>query len=560
MLVAACLCIYGSDQLESRIEQSMSVEGIDGGWKRVALWKTNISAACDFPMAGSGLGSHVEVFPMYHGDGRSIQNLEYSHAENGYAQVAMEGGAPGLLLALTAVGLCVYWCIRPLLLNVSQRSLLCLAAVSAGLTANFFHALVDFVWYVPGCMVVAVLMSASACRLWQLVRERESETARSLRIPRLAWIASAVCLLVLGCFMIQDQVRSLNAQRHWHRFLALKRGQHPLDQTPNREVLESMAAELSAAVRWRPDHARAHCRLAGVHLNLFESQSENEVCQMSVRQVREAALASRFKSSDALKDWLSRAFGNRSEHLLLAWIHARRAIQECPLQAEAYLYLAELCFLEGQDSPGKDAYLAQALKVRPLDASVAYEVGLEALLDGDIQRACMNWKTSFRYSRDYQQRLLELLSTRVSAAFIIDTFQPDEKALELIAKEYRRVKRPEEYKSVLTRCTTVYEQSARASQGNEAARIWLKAASAHQALGDSQKRLQCLQNAVEADPNCYAARFTLGRCHFALQDYTEAGKHLKWCLRQRPYDAALRAEVESAVNGRLRLTSCNLGK
>ena len=560
LLVAACLGIYGSDLLESRIEHSMSVEGVDGGWNRVALWKTNFSAACDFPLAGSGLGSHVEVFPMYHVDGRTMQNLEYSHAENGYAQVAMEGGATGLLLALSAVGLCVYWCIRPLMLEVPPRSLLCLAAVSGGLAANLVHSLVDFVWYIPGCMVGVVLMSASACRLWQSTRERESETAGSLRISRFAWVASAVCLLGLGCFMIQDQMRSLYAQRHWHRFLALKRGQHPPDKTPNREVLESMAAELSSAVQWRPDHARAQCRLAGIHLSLFESRSESEVCQMGVHQVREAALASRFESSDALKDWLSRAFGDRSEHLFLAWTHARRAIGQCPLQAEAYLYLAELCFLEGRDSPGKDAYLAQALKVRPLDASVAYEVGLEALLDGDVQRACAHWKTSFRYSRAYQQRLLELLSARVPAAFIIETFNPDEKALELTAKEYRRANRPEEYKFVLARCTTVYERRARVSQGNQAAGLWLKAASAHQALGDSQQRLRCLQNAAEADPNCYAARYTLGRCHFALQDYNEAGKHLKWCLRRRPYDAALRAEAESAVNNRLRLTSCNLGK
>ncbi len=548
-LLGACLGIYGYGLVAARLED------LDKDQSRWGLWQADALAVADYPWTGTGLGSHREVCPIYHWDGSPVRNVEYTHAENGYIQAALEGGVPGLLLALAAVALCTYWCLRLLFRELSARVLLCLGAIAAGLAANFFHSMVDFVWYVPGCMVVVVLLAAAACRLGQFTRDSQGEPAHQFQVSRGGWVVLAMGLVLLGGLVLPAQLRAVRAESHWHRFLLLSQGFDRLDEVKQYDVLKSMAAELSAVVQYRPDHARAHCRLAGMHLQLFDHQPGCTVNPLGVRQVREAALASHFESMAALKKWLSKAFGHRRQHLYEAWHHAHRALAYCPLQGEAYLYLAQLSFLDGQRSPGKDAYIAQALKVRPLDASVAFEAGHEALLAGDLDRACTHWQVSFRISQVYRKRLIELLAPWVPAPFFLETFQPDERDLELLAEHYRRANRRDDFHLVLRRCAAAREEQARAAQAADAAERWMEAAEAYKGLDDPSQRLRCLNNAVRSDLSSYAAHYMLGTCCYNLQQYAAAAEHLKWCLQQRPHDESLRALVEAAVNKRLRLSS-----
>ncbi|NQT16657.1 MAG: O-antigen ligase family protein [Planctomycetes bacterium] len=555
MLLGALLCTHGHDLVAARLHKLASIEGLNQGLGRLALWQADARAVADYPLTGTGLGSHREVCPMYFSDGRPRQDLEYTHAENGYVQVALEGGFPGLLLALVAVGMCVYWCVRSLLRKPSGRPLFCLAAVTAGLAASFVHSAVDFVWYVPGCMVVVVLLAAAACRLWQFTRDEQREPAIRSHLPRTGWVALAVGAILLGGVVLPGQLRAVRSEAHWHRFLLLGKGLHRMDEIEQQEVLQSMLAQLSAVVRWQPDHARAQCQLAALHRRLFDFQPDCQASPLSVRQVREAALASHFESGFALEEWLSRAFGQRRMHLYEARRHAREALAHCPLQAEAYLCLADLCFLEGKNSPGKNAYIEQALKVRPLDASVSYEAGIEALFEGDLDRACMHWQASFHASRVYQSRVMKLLVPQVPAPFFLETFEPDETALELLAENYRRVGRTDAYRLVLRHCAAVREERAKTTQGSEATRSWVGISEAYEALGDNAECVRCLRHAVQSDGSSYEAHYRLGTCYYKLKNYADAVEHLKWCLQRRPHDETLRSLVEAAVDYRLRLTN-----
>jgi O-antigen ligase/thioredoxin-like negative regulator of GroEL len=559
ILLGACLGTYGYKLVATRLHNLPSLEDVGKDLGRFALWRADARAVADYPWTGTGLGSHREVCPIYYWDGQPDRNVEYTHAENGYVQAALEGGVPGLLLVLAAVALCTYWSLRPLFGELPPRVLLCIAAVAPGLAASFFHSMVDFVWYVPGCMVVVVLLAAAACRLWQFTCDGQGRPAREFWISRGGWVLMAVCLLAIGCFLVRSQLRSVRAEPHWHRSIMLSRGFYHLDEAEQYDVLKSMAAELAAVVRFRPDHARAHGRLAGLHLNLFERQPGSKINPMDVRQVREAARASRFESAAALKEWLSRAFGPRHEHLYKAWYHARQAMTHCPLRAEAYLHLAQLSFLEGQSALGKSAYVEQALKVRPFDASVAFEAGYEALLSGDVDRACECWRVCFRVNRRYRNQLIKLLAPWTAASVFLDTFELDEKAIELLAESYRLADRPDDYRLVLRRLAQSRRQRARALQGTDAVEAWIEAAEAYEDLDDPSQRLECLQSAVRSDASHYEAHYLLGKCFYDLRQYATAAKHLRWCLQRRPYDETLRTLVEAAVNERLRLSSRRKG-
>ncbi len=58
----------------------------------------------------------------------------------------------------------------------------------------------------------------------------------------------------------------------------------------------------------------------------------------------------------------------------------------CPLEGEAYIYLAELSFLAGEGREARSAYVRQAMQVRPHDPAVRLAAGNESALCGDLNR------------------------------------------------------------------------------------------------------------------------------------------------------------------------------
>ena len=554
--LGAGLCIYGYELVAARVDDFKSLGKLDSKQTRQRLWQASAQGVADYPLAGTGLGSHCEVYPLYFQDGpESSGDLEFTHAESGYAQVPLETGIPGLLLVLVAVGLCVYWCLGAVGRGVSGRVRLCLAAIAASLAASFLHSAFDFVWYVPGCMIAVVISAACACRLWQMTRDQNGRPAAAVRIPRAGWAVATACLVLVGSFLLRHTLAAVMAEPAWNRYLRMSMARSLPEGLSSHDRLESMARELATVLRWRPDHARAHSRMASVQLRLFDHPKHVPVCPMGLVQVREAALASEFESSDALHDWLSRAFGRRWEHLTVALQHVRQAAALCPLQGEVYLYLAELSFLEGPRSPGKAVYTNQALKVRPFDGAVLFAAGQEAVLEGDLNLALKYWQASFAAGAAHQDRLIRALGGQVPVDFFLKTFQPNLATLKRMAAHYRQLDRPDELRLLWRHYARRTEQVARDLQGNEAAGLWVEAAGAHRAIDDLPQCIRCLRRAVRCDCLHYGARRALGIYLCDSKEYAEARQHLRWCLQRRPQDEQIRRKLEAAVDKQLRLAA-----
>jgi len=555
LLVGACLCTYGHRSLVNRLGDFRSVETLDRGQGRRSIWQANGRGIADYPLLGTGLGSHREVCPMYLPSKGRFESVEATHAENGYLQVGLETGVVGLLLLATAIGFCVHWCVACLRRPLPSRVLLCFAAIAPSLAASFVHSLADFVWYVPGCMVAVVVLAACACRLWQLTGRGKDASAGLFWMPRAGWLTAAVCLAVLGVPMVQNRVMAVRAEPFWYGYLAASKDSAGIYEVGSCQDLRWMEGQLSRVVDRQPDHARAHSRLAAVHLRLFDHPQNSAIHPIDVRQVREAALASRFESAAAMEEWLGRAFGARCWHLHQALHHARRAVALCPLQGEAYLYLADVSFLAGPQLPAKAACVSQALKVRPFDGTVLFAAGQEAVLAGDFDQALAYWKRSFQAGRVHQDLLLQRLAGQVDAAFLLEAFQPDHRALRRLISLYRKRSAPDELRFVRQRYAEACESRARSLQRENAAATWVEAAKTHGELGSQSERLRCLRSAVRCHASDYDARCALGECLFEMESLDEAEKHLSWCLREKPQDKKVRALVEAIVERRLRMAS-----
>jgi tetratricopeptide (TPR) repeat protein len=550
------LSIYGYDRVASRLDDLAdgSLETMDRNEGRRKIWAANIAAFRNGWLTGAGAGSHREIYPVYLAESPPT---EYTHAENGYLQVATELGVGGIALLIACFWLCGSWCYTCLTRLKSGNEQLYFGAIAAGLMAGAVHSLVDFVWYIPACMSVTVVLAACALRLAQLALPNEQATAcqRQLTRPRTLELAAVGILAAAWC--IHTLFGPAMASIHWDRYLRaaidksqaarqqlseLISGQEQLATLDTESLLDSMLRHLECAAYWDRSQSRVQLRLASKYLARFELLQQRAENAMPLFQVREAVLASDFASPAELRAWLQRAVGENVEWLYRAYDHARRAAALCPLEGEAYLHLAKLCFLDCTPRHIAKAYSSQGLLVRPYDADVLFEVGKQNLLAGDLVSAVEYWRRCFRDRGMHQLRIVHALAgPQIPAALFLQEFQPDWWTLQSIWTRYRRAGNPNDLQAIVEYAARVTERQVQEKGGIPPEYIWLWQASMYTDVDRSAEALSCLEHAQRINPHLYAIRSALSRALMNAGRFTEAEPHVRWCLARRPDNKRFKA-------------------
>lgn len=493
VVVLGLLSVNGYDEVARRLNTLTqgSMEAVDRNQGRRKIWNANLAAIQDGGLAGAGAGSHSMIYPIYLPE--SIPG-EYTHAENGYLQVATETGAIGAVLLLAGMGLCGSWCLTCLCYGRSEMEQLCFGAVCGGLAASAVHSIVDFVWYIPACMSVTVVLAGCALRLANLAASGQGQGASGAQ-PLTARLSfgyrfAAPIVAATGVWMVWTFVGPGIASIHWDRYLrvsvananlseqTLKKLVDNLDDAPiveqNRAaMLQSMLRHLECAVAWDPDFAAARITLATNQVNEFERRQRTSANAMGVAQVRDAAFSSLFKSQQELRGWLERAFGEDCQLLELALENAHAGLASSPLSGDGYLALADLCFLEGAGPTRVAAYIDQGLRVRPYDGDLLFEVGKQAMASGDVEGAMRQWTKCFGVQGDHQLKIVYLLAGRIPAAVFIDGFHPDWHTLPGIWARYRELGQPQDLVDLIVYSAGVAERQVRENDGIPAGDIWL---------------------------------------------------------------------------------------
>lgn len=563
-LVAGSLFwMLGYEQVSNRLDNWESDE-------RLAVWEANLQILRDFPLFGTGLGSHAEACPMYYAP--SFVDIEFTHAENSYLQVASECGLLGLGLALLGVACCATWCVRALNSRGDVRIRVLSAAVSASLAANVVHAGVDFSWYIPGLMVIALLLAACARRLDQLSAcgaggsPATEATLSGTAIPR--WLGLATAAIAVSCstWAFPQLEQLAKGEPHWFDYLRLAMPQKgpTAIATADADDSEELEAErityfkrllsaLRATVKLNPSQARAQLRLASSYLAAFDHLQQHSDDPMSLSQIRDAALAAQFESNGEMHEWLERAVGANLKYLVAATRHAEKAVQLCPLQGQAYVHLAELRFLNDLDPQHGAALLRQALLVRPQSASVQFAVGRQHWLDGQIDEALKSWKSAFHQDQSTQEQILTLLVGNVQADVILDHLQPDLAALQRLEARYLNDQQPlPDYPIIARAYAEALKHELTNQECDQPIDQLIAAAAIYNRLQHANETEACLRHAFQIDRTSFAARKMLGAFLLAQERFAEASEHLNWCVRMSPHDRWLRGLAEQALANSLR--------
>ena len=555
-LALASLTLFGDrivDLVEANFQEiaSADVEQLDRGDSRQQIWQAAIAGIRDYPLVGTGLSSHREVYWTYfdHPD----DEMEFSHAENGYLQLALETGIAGVATAGCCLFLWLLWCLRGIRRSQSAEIGALLAAITGVIVVNVTHSITDFVWYAPGIMVAIVLLAACAAALDRITREDRApavaETASPARF-HLGWGVAFAGVVLLSGWMLQVKWPAVAAEPHWFAFVRLVQQEDhlPEDADVDFHRHQKFAAVLQAAQADRHD-ARIQLRAARVYQALFELQKQRSDNPMSLIQIQDAALASEWTSPEEMNEWLSRpgVLGEHRKYLDTAWKRAAHALSLCPLQAEGYLVLGDLAWIHGLSVDEQDQFLTQAMHVRPYDPEVHYVAGRTASLRGNEEAALAHWKESFDRSDRFRKQITQLLAPVWPAQRFVDQFEPDTDALVDVVAAYRDSPDVDGYRSLGGLLADGLTERASQQRYADAVRTWKQAHALYLELGDAAGADRSARAAVEADPNSLPARRMLAMWLFSQEDYAAAVEHLNWCRRRSPNDREVEGWLSAAL-------------
>lgn len=545
MLVVAAASIVAlflpwADAVETRVLQnvaSLDIEQIDQQAARRTIWTAVARGIADFPWLGTGIGSHRCVYPMYLD--QPDDQMEYATAESGYLQLALEAGVAGLLLAGIALAWIISRCLRAAASAHAAETSAPLTAVLAAVTASALHAAVETGWFMPGCMML--LIPLAACGAALSTPHRQAGAPRGFRVHRFTWGAALLAVASAGWWLIPLKLQDARDAECWNALAALE----PRGDPPSAPAPEDIRRRLDAIGPLVANHPRLHLRMAKAYLQVFEWLQQSARNPMSLSDLRQAATAAEFRSIRELHEWLERATDGHAQCLQAARTHLQRSLEECPLEGRAYVYAAELCFLEGAGSDRQRQYVAQALRVRPYDPQVLFALGQLEWHDGRRERTFACWKQAYHRSRAWEKTITDLLINAMPAEQFLQTFEPDWLALRDLRNRMQQQQHPE-YEIVGKRfADAAVAQSRRVEEGRE--RVLLDACTVYQEIGDDDAALQCALAAVETQPHDYAARFAAARLLHRQQRFADALPHLRWCLRRRPNDIQSAALLKSAL-------------
>ncbi|MCA9041004.1 MAG: hypothetical protein KDA65_11700, partial [Planctomycetaceae bacterium] len=499
-------------------------------------------------------------------------------------QVLSETGLVGISLLGLAMLFPLYWCLRGLKYAENRQEVVLFAALLGSFVANYLHAIVDFVWWVPACLTMLLIQAACACRLYQITRRRhlsKEATEPAVYFPRgIVWGIVSLTAMISG-WLVQESLGIWQGEQHYQAFqrLALVNAE-PDDsmggksesvgasyaRTGNAEngfspeqrkayaqqqLVEQVNLLIQAAKK-NPHDAELQFKVAEGYLIYFEILQSNSENPMSTGQIRETVFASNFETTEEMHAWLKRAFGNNVQFLYAAHQHNKLAVQLCPLLGDAYLQLSRLSFLDGAGPESVELCLAQAELVRPYDADVLFDRGRYEWTQSRYEEALAYWKRAFHQEVRTQKRIIRLVAGPLDPEKFIKIFEPDWPALRRVVQQYRINGDEAALKQVLPMYAERAIREAGREGNPEPIRAWMQAVSAYQELGQPQNAESCLVAAIKRYPTNYQLHEAYGKLLYSQDRMEEAEQELRWCLNYKPDDQGLRQRYEMAQSKKLK--------
>jgi tetratricopeptide (TPR) repeat protein len=423
----------------------------------------------------------------------------YDYADNDYVQLLVEGGAVGLLLAVTATVL-VYWfagraCLQ---LKSTRTTSLVLGGLFAW-TTLVVQSFFTYGLHVPAITVLATVIAAqlSALRTGQPFPQSKfqqaAEPQRRQRFRRLAPIIGALAALALAFVLVREGWCAAKAERYRLAAEHCKSLSDPAAQERRRTYLH-------AATGLAPDNALLQLELAEAYHDAFEQHE-------------------------------------RDSDLKAALQHFVRARDLCPLLGQPHVRLATYARSMAR-ADSRDVYLRRAARLMPDDERIWFVCGARALHDGRLDEAWPCWRRSLECSPRYLKSVVVKSSQHLSPAEVVNKVLPADPTL-LYEAALVMGERPDgtaARQTFLAAALRLLEERPGPSTGEA---CYLRAR-CHQLLGHNNQALQGYRDALDQAPHKSAWRYEFIQLLCQCGQLEKARSELLDFLRDEPANDSAR--------------------
>jgi O-antigen ligase len=536
---AGFLSFAGTDQIQQRMATLDLDRQLNGATdSRLELWLAFLKAVPDFPVLGTGFGTHQYVYQLYY---EKDYGILYTHAENSYLQLLTEGGLATAVVVASAFFCLCYWFVSSLRTGTLPGARPCTVAVLSALAASAFHGMVDFVWYLPSHALLLAVMAGLVCAL---ARAQKSARAISLPVAPRFWVAgAAVACAFFFTAWIPASYHHAQAALCWTEFQLSPDGGFAAKEPHAEKTYD--ATLLLAALKENPNYPDVHATLGELYLQQCFHSKEWMELSMPLSQIEAAVENSRFDTSQKRNRWLDTAFGAANRSLLeSARDQFDQAVRVCPLNGPAYLRLAQLHFIAPEAGPSPAMLLAQAVKADPYNPDVTFQAGAEFVQRNDDVQAMACWRQCSMVSEKHKQTILGHLAVAVPLPALVEHFHPDYSSLVWLTRECF-AGRPQRK----NRLYLLSEARQLTNKESDPAVVGSRMCELYQAFvndADLEQAGQCARTAVSAEPNRVSNRLLLARWLLQQGRFNEAKAELELCRVREPGNAEVRA-LRSAV-------------
>ncbi|MFK7819101.1 MAG: O-antigen ligase family protein [Planctomycetaceae bacterium] len=517
-----------SDALASRYATTVQGDGIVQD-NRLDHWSDGLRAARDFLPTGSGLGTYSSIYLLFE---QNDNPHWFRHAHNQYLEALVDGGIPGLLLMLAAIGLVGYGCWY-LATNreVGVHSWFGIGAMFL-LVSQAVHATTDFGLYLPANMLLCAVVCGAVAGT-----AASTNNSRILRMPTslgrpIVWNIA----LFAGCLFATNHLQAIETSSDTLRMASIESRSTRL---PAMEEIAASVTKLDKVIRANPTDPQLRFRRARFLMLQYQRKAFDVLRSNDGLGRPEAELWNRasVEQIHAALQELSPKQQRTQAALLLQEPVVQRYIVEArkelllarqlnPFRPRFHVYLAVLAPLFGEADID---HLNRAELLANTDVETSFDCGLLHLRANRTTRAIASWKRCLQFSRDHAELVLSLGGTRLDDDTLVNEVMPDDPVLLVRLAESRKKMNSESRLAHL-----LAERVLAMTESNTPSQEDYFRGRAASLLGNEVLAAEHYGRAVAEAPNQAEWRY---RYAFALTNSGQLDKaraQLQWCLGVAP--------------------------
>ncbi len=503
-LVAFTLVLYiGFDAVYDRLALLRDFNTSQGG--RLQILKDIWVAWGKFPFFGTGLGTHLVVYPMF--DRSTIAALA-AHAENEYAQAAEETGLVGLGL-LIIFGIIVWWSYAKSIRKTNLPVSLAGFGLGFGLLAILVHSLSDFGQHLPA----NATLSAIFCALLLVLARHREDARHEYAAGRVqAYKVLLPCALLVGAFVIciwsisgADKARI--ARSHWKKALDLKNSLAGRNWKGTEVEYAGLINLAAAAANAEPDNIEY-----SYGLNLYRWRSISHVTDPDTGEI--------VISEDSMP--IARE--------IVDDFHKARVI--CPTYGPTYSVVGRIERFVLNDNSGAER-IRNGFRLAPCNATACFVAGYLDVAEGKNEDCIGKFERAIQLDGSFFKPVIDIYANHLSRPRLALKAAGDSIGrLSYVAKVLDDMQYYDLAEQARIRMKELLE--AECSKPDARASAFVALGGIYKKQQDDEAAIECYRRALSLDYGQVHWRLELARLLARTGRISEALREAKTCLQLRP--------------------------